>query len=282
MGLPIAPGKNNVGTTNRGSTDATTRQSTDTTPGSTDTGTKASNLGDAGDDWGEGEKLKYGIRLDFDDCEWENAINFHPSHTGTFGYLVFWSGSDGLNLKQDMVLVNPFSTNTTQQFTGVTHDSDGSFLPCVGVIKSFKFKGKPNDPILIDCYVGKDNAKNIHSTFSKPGGVSKMAVNLAWYIIACDGAGDGWYEAAYIQGFSNASANLAVMPDKEQSEGGHVKLNVAHSATRPKSTGGDTIDVRLYNFRFIVVPAKGKVVNLTFANSSLARTTLPWGVAGSE
>ena len=219
--------------------------------------------------------LRYSVSLDFVDCEWEGAINFRPGRRGTFAYLLSWSGCGGLTLSPDMTLVNPFGSEG-QSLQVVFDDGEGnSTLKCVGVIESFHFEGGTHDPIRISAYVSRKSAADLHARFS--GTQPKTDLELSWYIISCEGAGEKWYEAAYINGFRNAVANID-SEKRDDDPGGDLKVNVAHRSTGLKGDDGE-IDIRLYKFEFQIVPAPGQTNQLHFATGHGQKVVRVWGGA---
>ncbi len=212
--------------------------------------------------------LKYKVCLD-SKCDWQGALNFQPKRHGKFGYLLFWSGCGGLDLVADITVVNPFASSG--QTMTVQKDSDGiSIFKCVGLIENFLFNGAENDPIRIAAYVSAQTAANLHSKFL--GSVASTALQVSWYVISCDGYGEGWYEAAYVNGFAKASANIDTID-------GDLQVNVADEGTSLDGKDGGSIDVRLYKFEFQIVPASGETSTLQFATSKLRKLTRSW--AGS-
>jgi hypothetical protein len=228
----------------------------------------------------------YDVNFGFE-CDWQRAINFEPGCTGTFGYLLFWSGCGGA-LKPDLTLVNPF-TSTGQSPEACSPEEGGeegaTVIKCVGVIEKFQFGGDPDDPIRISAYLSKQNASSL---YGKLLGKEKLKTDLevCWYIISCEGAGEKWYEAAYPAGFVHAMANIAT--DQSAGKGGgtlatdlikgggKLKINVKHEGTGLKGEDGE-IDIRLYRFEFEMVPAAGELVDLNFALGFGANVVKGWG-----
>lgn len=223
---------------------------------------------------GSADELQYNLSLNFEKCDWADAINFQPRHHGTFGYLLSWSGCDGIDLQQDITVVNPFTT--AGQTMSVTADADGvSGFKCVGVIEKFMYPGEEDDPIFISAYLSKQNAASLHGAFQRVQ--PKTDVEVAWYIIQCEGAGEGWYEAAFIDGFGKASANIDSAPVKRTAQssrdvGGYLRINIAHEST----SLSDDVDIRLYKFGFQIIPAPGETTLLHFSTSSGAKKVLKW------
>jgi hypothetical protein len=236
---------------------------------------------------GDKDDLEYNINLNFEKCDWAGAINYQPRCHGTFGYLLSWSGCDGIDLKQDITVVNPYSTANPKQTMPVQPDPDqGSTFKCVGVIEKFKYEGEANDPIFIKAYVSKANAASLHGAFERVQ--PSTHVDVAWYIIASEGAGEGWYEAAFIGGFAKAAGNIDSAPLKKEARagstnskdiGGNLRIKIDHESTAlgcsdPSEEG--EVDIRLYRFAFQMIPAPGTTTNLHFATSSGAKRVLTW------
>lgn len=194
--------------------------------------------------------------LDYD-CDWVYGFNTRPSGYGTVGYLLFWSGCGGLSLSQDIQVWNPYNT------AGQTIVS-GTMIPCIGILESFRFAGDDDDPIRIACYVSKDNAANIRAKLASP--VTSTKVQVSWYVISYDEDRKAWYEAAYVQGGSNASANL-------DTTGGELQISVANKPVRIQ----EGIDIKVWKFEFQIIPAAGAQSTLDFATGSTQRIVKTWG-----
>lgn len=224
------------------------------------------------------DPLSFDASFNFE-CDWEGAINFRPGSHAKYGYLLSWSGFGGLSLEKDITLANPFSSGgqSPEVTSPDPDDKIGTVLKCVGVIHEFKFRGlTKTDPIRISAYVSKKSAAALHHKFS--GSVlsrtkSKTALDVSWYIIACDGTGKRkWYEAAHIQGFQEASANIATDQGKND-PGGELKVKIERES--PGLKGG--IDIRLYRFEFEIVPAAGAVTQLHFETGYEEKAVREWG-----
>jgi hypothetical protein len=224
------------------------------------------------------EQLAYDVSFDFE-CDWQGAINFRPGSHGTYGYLLLWSGCGGLSLKPDITLVNPFSSGGQSTEVLTYDDDDGSVLKCVGVIDKFRFRGrKKTDPIRISAYVSRKSAADLHAKFSGAQLTRtklKTDLEFAWYIISCEGAGEKWFEAAHIQSFQSALANIATDQGKND-PGGELKVNIARESPGIKGDGGD-VDIRLYKFEFEVVPAPGETTELHFETGHGQKVVREWG-----
>jgi hypothetical protein len=243
--------------------------------------------------------MAYRVNFEFK-CEWEEAINFSPGNTGTYGYLLSWSGCGGVSLNPDIVLPNPFTSEGQSQAVVFPdeYDDAGTVLKCVGVISDFKYSGKKHGPITITAYVSRKSAANLHGKFMSDD-PPKTDLELSWYIISCEGAGAKWYEAAHVMGFSDARANInteesrksppkttttqgaqvqedAADDDDEEDAGGQLKVSVAHESVGIRGNGDD-IDVRLYEFTFEIVPAPGQMNKLHFATGLGHKVVKQWG-----
>ena len=131
------------------------------------------------------------------DCDWLSAASTNPLGLARVGYLLAWSGCGGLNLTTDIQVNNPYPASTIVS---------GSTVSCIGFIERFKFNGEDNGPIKITAYVGADNAANLLEKLATP--LTSTSVQVSWCICSFDSASKAWYEAAYVDGGANASANI--------------------------------------------------------------------------
>jgi hypothetical protein len=173
------------------------------------------------------------------------------------GYLLFWSGCGGLSLNSDIQVWNPYNTPGQTVVTG-------AMVTCIGVIERFHFDGDDDDPIRISVYVSKDNAASIRAKLSSP--VTSTTVQVGWYIISFDDDRNAWYEAAYLQGGANASANL-------DTTNGELQISIANVAVRIQ----ETIDLKVYKFEFQIIPAAGAQSTLQFATGPTQKIVKTWG-----
>jgi hypothetical protein len=219
--------------------------------------------------------LKYDASFKFK-CDWKAAINFEPGLHGTFGYLLVWSGC-GIELTPALTLANPFGSPEAQTAPVVSLDDDKNpVLTCIGVIEDFEYEGGPTDPIYISAFVTRKAAVTLHGAFSPTeDDPPPTDVEVAWYIIDCEGAGEPWYEAAHIKGFSNAVANVATDEIPGES-GGEMKVSISREGTGVTGDDGE-IDIRLYEFKFEIIPASGQVTTLNFAQGPALNIVRPWG-----
>jgi hypothetical protein len=208
------------------------------------------------------------LAVQFPECDYKNAVNYHPRNHGTFGYLLSWSGPNNLTLTADLGLVNAFAGDG-QTFKDLTTDAttQKKLIKCCGVIEKFMFNGGTIDPIYISAWVSKDNAGKLYGSFK--GKEPAMNIELAWYIISCDGAGAGWYEASFVQDFGVAEAFIDSVDDKKQ---GKPMIAIGHKS-KPLT---DDIDIRLYHFRFQMRPSPTKPTPLNFAGSAKSSKVLQW------
>jgi hypothetical protein len=194
--------------------------------------------------------------LDFD-CDWRFGFNTTPGANGMVGYLLFWSGCGGLSLNSDIQVWNPYNTPGQTVVTG-------AMVTCIGVIERFHFDGDDDDPIRISVYVSKDNAASIRAKLSSP--VTSTTVQVGWYIISFDDDRNAWYEAAYLQGGANASANL-------DTTNGELQISIANVPVRIQ----ETIDLKVYKFEFQLIPAAGATSTLQFATGPTQKIVKTWG-----
>jgi hypothetical protein len=146
-------------------------------------------------------------------------------------------------------------------------------ITCVGVIETFGFKGACNDPIYIKAYISKKNASNVTTAFKDQNGVLKPGkVKVLWYIIACDGAGAGWYEAAFVQNHS-PPVEVSIDTETDPRNKGMPRISIASRST---SLSTD-VDVRVYEFKFQMRPDPTIAVPITFATASGAKMVKNWG-----
>jgi hypothetical protein len=259
----------------------------------------APNPSDAdGNTWAETDWAT--IKLDFPECLWKRAINYDARRTGVFGYLLAWNGPGGNNLIPDITVQNPFtpSANSSQQLSSPylqqstlppptknpEQTGTPTYINCVGVIEKFMYKGAQNGPIYISAYISKGNAKNLSGSSGFAGTNVDTGVTLSWYILCCDGSGDGWYEAAYVQGFSPIKAYLDTETGSNDTRTtgpkmGRLKVSIATEST---SLDDDKVDVRLYSFKFQVRPNPTTPSQLVFATASQANVVKTWGGQQSQ
>jgi hypothetical protein len=122
--------------------------------------------------------------------------------------------------------------------------------------------------------VSKANAAALTGSFSavRPD----TAVKVLWYIIACDGAGDGWYEASYIPEFTAFTAyidtefNMTKATDKP----GRMRIAIDTNST---SLDELEADVRFYRFKFQLRPDPQTMTGIAFATASGAKKMWQWG-----
>ncbi|EYF05028.1 hypothetical protein [Chondromyces apiculatus] len=193
--------------------------------------------------------------LDFD-CDYRFGFNVDPRGQGTVGYLLFWSGCGGLNLKKDIEVWNPFNAAGQTVVTGRT-------IPCIGLLESMRFSGDENAPMRFVAYVSQDSAADIRSKISRP--LTSTKLQLAFYVIAYDDEKKQWYEAAFVKDKKTMDATL-------DTTGGEIQIFISKSPT-PLS---DTLDIKVYRFEFQVVPAKGKTATLEFALGPTQRIVQQW------
>jgi len=199
--------------------------------------------------------------LDYD-CDWIYGFNTNPGGYGTVGYLMFWSGCGGLSLAKDIQVWNPFNTPGQTVVTG-------ALINCVGVIERYSFAGDDDDPIRVSCYVSKDNAANVRAKLASP--VSSTKVQVGWYIIGFDEDRKAWYEAAFINGGSNANANL-------DTTDGELQISIANKPT-PIHRG---IDIKVYKLEFQLIPAAGAQSTLEFPTGSTQKIVKTWGSSDDD
>ena len=199
--------------------------------------------------------------LDFD-CDWRFGFNVSPEGNGTVGYLMFWSGCGGLSLSKDVQVYNPYNTPGQTIVTGSTVTS-------LGLIERFHFDGDDDDPIRISAYVSKGNAANVRAKLASP--VSSTKVQVGWYIINFDDDKMAWYEAAYIDGGSNASANL-------DTTNGELQISIANSPIRV----AENIDIKVFKFEFQIIPAAGASTTLQFATGPTQKIVKTWGSSDDD
>ena len=191
------------------------------------------------------------------DCDWRFGFNLHALGKGTVGYLLFWSGCGGLNLKKDVQVWNPFDSagQTVVQ---------GPKIDCIGLIESFRFEGGEDDPIRISAYVSKDVAADVRATLARPLPTTK--VKVGWYIISYDDDDKCWYESSLIRDKKNAEANI-------DTSDGVMQMFIANQGTRI----AETLDLKVYKLEFQIVPAAGKNTLIEFATGPSQRLVKKWG-----
>jgi hypothetical protein len=199
--------------------------------------------------------------LDYD-CDWRFGFNTHPGGCASVGYLLFWSGCGGLSLTKDIQVWNPYGTAGQTVVTG-------TMITTIGVIESFRFNGDDDDPIRISAYVSMDNAANIRAKLAAP--VTSTKVQVAWYLIGFDEDRKQWYEAAYVDGGSNASANL-------DTADGQLQIGIANKSVNI----GENISIKVYKFDFQVIPAASSSSTLQFATGSTQKIVKSWGSSADD
>lgn len=193
--------------------------------------------------------------LDFD-CDYRFGFSVDPKRKATVGYLLFWSGCGGLNLKKDIEVENPFGS------AGQTVVK-GRRVSCVGLLESMRYGGGADEPMRFVTYVSQGAAADVRSKIGRPLTSTKLA--FSFYIVAYDDERKQWYEAAFVKDKKNAEANL-------DTTGGELQIFVAKTPT-PVS---DTLDIKVYKLEFQVVPAKGKTSKLEFALGPTQRLVKEW------
>ncbi len=199
--------------------------------------------------------------LDYD-CDWRFGFNADPGSYGTVGYLLFWSGCGGLSLAKDIQVWNPYNTPGQSIVTG-------TMIPAIGLIERFTFAGDDDDPIRFSGYVSMDNAANLRAKLASP--VTSTKVQVAWYIIGFDDDRNQWYEAAYVDGGSNASANL-------DTTDGELQISIANKGVRI----AEKIDLKVFKFDFQIIPAAGAQSTLQFATGSTQKIVKTWGSSADD
>lgn len=191
------------------------------------------------------------------DCDWQFGFNLHSLGKGTVGYLLFWSGVGGLNLKKDIQVWNPFDSagQTVVQ---------GPKIECIGLIEQFRFEGGEDDPIRITAYVSKDVAADVRATLARPLPSTKLKV--AWYIVSYDDDTRCWYESSLVRDKKNAEANI-------DTADGVMQMFIDNQGTRI----AETLDLKVYKLDFQIVPAAKKTSLLEFATGPSQRIVKKWG-----
>ncbi|WP_437760848.1 hypothetical protein [Sorangium sp. So ce1389] len=197
--------------------------------------------------------------LDFD-CDYRFGFNVDPRGKATVGYLLFWSGCGGLNLKKDIEVWNPF--NAPGQ-TAVT----GGKIPCIGLLESMRFTGEEDAPMRFVAYVSQDTAADVRSKLGRP--LTSTKLQMSFYVLAYDDEKKKWYEAAFVKDKKNMDANL-------DTTGGELQIFISKTPVRVS----DTLDIKVYRFEFQVVPAKGKTATLEFALGPTQRIVKQWTSEG--
>ncbi|XXY47180.1 hypothetical protein WME91_44970 [Sorangium sp. So ce269] len=197
--------------------------------------------------------------FDFD-CDYRFGFNVDPRGKATVGYLLFWSGCGGLNLKKDIEVWNPF--NDPGQ-TAVT----GKKIACIGLLEGVRFSGEEDASMRFVAYVSQGTAADIRSKIGRP--LTSTTLQMSFYVIAYDDEKKQWYEAAFSKDKKNMDANL-------DTTGGELQIFVSRTPTRIS----DTLDVKVYRFEFQVVPAKGKTATLEFALGPTQRLVKQWKSGG--
>jgi len=101
--------------------------------------------------------------------------------------------------------------------------------------------------------------------------VTSTKVQVGWYIISFDDDKMAWYEAAYVQGGSNASANL-------DTTGGELQISIANTPIRVQ----ENIDIKVFKFEFQIIPAAGATATLQFATGPTQKIVKTWGSSDDD
>lgn len=139
----------------------------------------------------------------------------------------------------------------------------GPTIQCVGVIESFKYSGA-NDPIDISCFVSREGAANVRAKLAQP--LTNSKVRCSWCILDFDGDRKSWYEAAFVRGNAKVDANL-------DARDGELQMFVERGS-EPISP---TLDIRVFGFKFSVIPSPGKTSELQFATGPTIKMVRSWG-----
>ncbi|KYF83920.1 hypothetical protein BE17_43050 [Sorangium cellulosum] len=194
------------------------------------------------------------------DCDYRFGFNVDPRGKATVGYLLFWSGCGGLNLKKDIEVWNPF--NGAGQ-TAVT----GRKIQCIGLLESMRFAGEKDAPMRFVAYVSQDTAADVRSKIARP--LTSTKLQMSFYVLGYDDEKKQWYEVAFVKDKKTMDASL-------DTTGGELQIFVSKTPTRVS----DTLDIKVYKFEFQIVPAKGKTATLEFALGPTQRLVKQWKSGG--
>lgn len=188
-------------------------------------------------------------------CDWRLGFNVDAKRKAPIGYLLSWSGCGGLKLSADVEVWHPMGSGGD--------NLPGPTVQCVGIIDSLSFTG-PNDPIDVSCLVSRESAANVRAKLSQPLTNSKVRCN--WCVLDFDGDRKSWYEAAFVRDNQKVDANL-------DARDGELQMFV----NRDSESIAPTLDIRVFGFKFSIVPAPGKAAELEFATGPTIKMVRSWG-----
>lgn len=192
------------------------------------------------------------------DCDVRFGLNLDPRRgKAAVGYLLSFSGCGGLGLRRDIEVWNPYDAAGQTVVKGPT-------IKCVGLLRSFRFRGGADDPMRFVTYVSKGAAADIRAKLARPLPSSKA--RLSFYIIAFDDEKKQWYEAVFPRDSRELDVNL-------DTTSGELQIFVSGEPDRPS----EALDVNVHRFEFQVVPALGATALLEFSTGPTQHLVKQWG-----
>ncbi|XXY47183.1 hypothetical protein WME91_44985 [Sorangium sp. So ce269] len=203
-------------------------------------------------------------------CDWKSGFVMDPLKKQRVGYLVMFSGLQGLTLAKDLKVFTPYAEDSIG-YSAVTSSAVGTStmkaVEVVGVLENFSWGGGVGDPIALSGYISQENAKQLQvkqQTTLKGTGISA----LAWWIVNYDEENKQWFEEAHPIDTAGIKAQLNAPGGKD------VRLAVANEPVKI----APNIDVNVFNLYFEVVPAANSTYDFHFATSSKMKFVKGWGL----